>query len=169
MNIHPLFVHFPIAFLTVYAIVEVVRAKKFLALSWLQNTKLVLLLVGVAGAFLALGTGDFGEREFAAARAIINVHETFATITTTIFCVLLVNYLITGIDTIWGTQITSTSFGKVWLYFVKILRVVFSGPVLVMLALAGLLAVTITGALGGAIVYGPDADPVVHFVYTIFF
>jgi hypothetical protein len=34
-------------------------------------------------------------------------------------------------------------------------------------ALAGLAAITITGALGGAIVYGPDVDPAVKFIYSL--
>jgi len=38
-------------------------------------------------------------------------------------------------------------------------------PVAIVLALAGLVAITVTGGLGGAIVYGPDADPFFKLVY----
>lgn len=36
-------------------------------------------------------------------------------------------------------------------------------------AALGLVAITITGGLGASIVYGPDVDPVVHFIYSLFF
>lgn len=169
MNIHPVFVHFPIAFLTIYAIAELFRFKKLKELSWFFPAKFVLLLVGTIGAFFALGTGEFGEAEFSSARAIIHVHEDAATVATTIFCILLASYLIAGIDSKWGTRIATAPYGKVWSAVSGIFRVVFSAPIVVALALAGLVAITVTGALGGAIVYGPDADPVVSFVYSLFF
>lgn len=34
---------------------------------------------------------------------------------------------------------------------------------------AGLLLITLTGALGGIIAYGPDIDPVASFVYRLLF
>ena len=37
----------------------------------------------------------------------------------------------------------------------------------VLVGLAGLALITITGALGGAIVRGPDVDPVARFVYNM--
>ena len=36
-----------------------------------------------------------------------------------------------------------------------------------LLALLGLIAITITGGLGGAIVYGKDVDPIVSFIYKL--
>jgi len=36
-------------------------------------------------------------------------------------------------------------------------------------ALIGAVCLTITGALGGAMVYGPTSDPFVSFIYTLFF
>lgn len=38
-----------------------------------------------------------------------------------------------------------------------------------MLALLGIIAVTITGALGGAISHGANTDPVVQMIYNLFF
>jgi uncharacterized membrane protein len=39
---------------------------------------------------------------------------------------------------------------------------------LIILACCLLAAVTVTGALGAAIVHGQDVDPVVNFIYTLF-
>jgi uncharacterized membrane protein len=47
MNLHPIFVHFPIALLTIYALLEVfipLKVKVFKVCKW-QNTKLYALLV----------------------------------------------------------------------------------------------------------------------------
>jgi len=38
-----------------------------------------------------------------------------------------------------------------------------------LLALLGLVLIIITGGLGAAIVYGPNVDPFVNFIYSIFF
>lgn len=46
--------------------------------------------------------------------------------------------------------------------------VVLSNPLLVLLSLLGLCSLMITGALGGAITYGTDADPIVSIVYKLF-
>ncbi|MFA4887422.1 MAG: hypothetical protein WC595_04365, partial [Candidatus Nanoarchaeia archaeon] len=37
----------------------------------------------------------------------------------------------------------------------------------IILSLIGLMLITITGALGGSIVYGTDTDPVVKLIYKI--
>lgn len=130
---------------------------------------MVLLFVGLVGAFISLGTGEFGEKEFAAMRAVIHVHETVAQITTVIFSALVAYYLVFEISTMWGVKITSTAFAGLWNSLVWLFTKVFSSPVIIILAFAGLIAISITGALGGAIVYGPDADPIIRFVYSLFF
>lgn len=169
MNIHPIFVHFPIAFLTLYAVSEFIRSKKVVTLPGWRYIKLLLLVVGLLGAFLALGTGDFGEKEFISARAIIRVHETFAQITTSIFSALVLYYLVFEVNVRWGAQIASTVYMRLWNIIATIFNKVFSKQVIIALAFLGLITISITGALGGAIVYGPNADPVVHLVYSWFF
>ena len=55
-NIHPLFVHFPIAFLFIYSLIKIVPVKKWLPkVSW-KDIERVLLVVGVLGAFAALSS-----------------------------------------------------------------------------------------------------------------
>ena len=50
----------------------------------------------------------------------------------------------------------------------RFVNAVLQSPFLILMALAGLAAITITGALGGAVVYGPNIDPVVSAVYRFF-
>ena len=40
---------------------------------------------------------------------------------------------------------------------------------MLLIALVGIVVITITGALGGAIVYGPEVDPIVSVIYHLFF
>jgi hypothetical protein len=57
---------------------------------------------------------------------------------------------------------------SVWQVLKKLSTGIGYPAVLVLLALAGLCAVTITGGLGGSMVYGPNADPVVTLIYKLF-
>jgi len=58
------------------------------------------------------------------------------------------------LKTVWGIAAAYGSF-------------VSNPSLIVPLALLGLVSVTITGALGGSLVYGPDADPLVSFLYYV--
>jgi hypothetical protein len=51
----------------------------------------------------------------------------------------------------------------------KIQSIVLNVYIAPLLALLGIIAVTITGALGGAIAHGADTDPVVQMIYSLFF
>jgi len=78
-NIHPLVVHFPIAFLT--------GAALFYFLSWIfrnqtfSNTAFLLLIVGTLAAGPAVGTGLYGGEGVMVSRSVrehlLNTHEKF--------------------------------------------------------------------------------------------
>lgn len=78
-NIHPLVVHFPIAFL--------VGAALFYFLSWIfrnqtfSNTAFLLLFVGTLAAGAAVGTGLYGEEGVMVSRSVrehlLDTHEKF--------------------------------------------------------------------------------------------
>ncbi len=52
---------------------------------------------------------------------------------------------------------------------VKIAKWIINTRVSFILALIGIVGITITGTLGGAMVHGPEVDPFVSFVYHLFF
>ena len=176
MNIHPLFVHFAIGLLVVYSVLEV-SAYMWPALrrqSWLFPMKAFLLFVGVLAAFAALFSGGVAEEllgEGDSRARIIELHDPFAKATTILYLILAAAYLVRIFDVKrWGDRIVGTNsflnsisnFKKRFWYFV------LDTWLLPALALFALIGMTVTGALGAAIVYGPDADPFVSFIYHLF-
>ena len=98
MNIHPLFVHFPIGLLAVYSFLElgtyafpIVRRQ-----AWAFPVKAFLLFAGVLAAFAALGTGGMAEElveGLVPNDFILEVHAPFAAAKTLVYLVLAVAYL----------------------------------------------------------------------------
>jgi uncharacterized membrane protein len=89
---HPKIIHFPIAFLLVYLLLELIGAifKK----DFFSKTAHLFLLFGVLGALAAVLTGNQAEDAFEGwnktTRAIFEIHSTYANITLWYFAALLV-------------------------------------------------------------------------------
>lgn len=174
MNLHPIFVHFPIALLTIYALLEVFMSFKIkvFKVCKLENTKFYALLVNpiwkhikaflvILGAMTAvptLLTGEVAEHRYLGdgnpgvffqsdLGKLIEAHGSAAIVSIIIFSVLALMYLAS--------------------YFEKTKKLFSNTYVRAVLAIVGLLCITITGALGGAISHGPDTDPVVTYVYDL--
>ncbi len=155
-------VHFPIACLTGYAILELVsfivprRREKLLL------TKEILLFVGVAGAWAALQTGEMAagwEPEAVNAPLVLQKHAQAAEMTYSTFGFLAAWYVLKIIVANWRHTAPAG--------LVSFLSNKWAHLLIVLLALFGLMMVTVTGALGGAMVYWPDADPAVSVIYDI--
>lgn len=175
MNIHPLFVHFPIGLLVVYSVLEI-GAYLWPTLrrqTWLFSVKTFLLFVGVLAAFVALITGGIAEDliETSPRAFILAVHSPIAGITTLLYLILASAYLVRIFDRNgWWSRFFAMNkvFSWSWnmkKHFAHLILDMWALPVLALLALVGM---TVTGALGAAIVYGPNADPFVTFIYNLF-
>jgi uncharacterized membrane protein len=163
-NFHPLFVHFPIALLFVYSVVKVLPFKKWFPNGAWKHIERALLLVGVLGAFIALGTGDTAEQVFRPNRALVEMHSTFAAMATWIYVLLLLGELSQVIRAEYGIKIRSGIILEICAFFEKIFcEKTFSK----ILAVAGCVAISVTGLLGGAMVYGTTADPFAGFVIRL--
>lgn len=171
MNIHPIFVHFPIALLTIYAVLEWLRFKKLLNWSPFFYIKLVFVVLGSIASYAALITGGIAEEAFAGTpiAKIVEIHSNWAAYTIGIFSVLAVAYLVRWIEKDYPAAVLKINSNKVsgviWKVLSYLSELVQKPFVLVILSIIGLISVTITGALGGSIVYGNDVDPVVRFIY----
>ena len=88
-NIHPILVHFPIAFFFIYSIVKILPLRKwFPSIAW-KDIERLLLVVGMLGAFAALATGDTAEHLTHRSHAIVEMHSNFAAASVFIYAVIL--------------------------------------------------------------------------------
>lgn len=168
MNIHPIFVHFPIALLSIYAFFEVVRVRSWQKSAWIKPVKTILLSIGVVFAYFSLSTGETAEHLLSddRLRSIVEKHSFFADITTYLFLIPAVAYLFELIlSSSFSIKIPALILRLMKWYSTKIVVT----PIRILCAIVGTITVFIVGALGGAIVYGPATDPVVWFTYNLFF
>jgi hypothetical protein len=159
-NIHPLFVHFPIALLFLYSVIKIIPFKKWFPDSDFKVVEMVLLLFGFLGACMALFTGETAEHIVQPARDLVEMHSFFANISTYIYGTLLVGELSSLVNK--NLSETSQSFiRKISLFLEKVLcNKYFS----ILLSILGLICISTAGLLGGVMVYGLTADPVAPFV-----
>jgi len=176
MNIHPFFVHFPIALLVAYSVIEISGSvwPASRRVAWVSPVKTFLLFAGVLAALGALATGGIAEElvEGVNARAyILEMHSPFAAVTTLLYIILAASYTIRIFDAKgWSNRIVGSNSFLIGILNLKrrlanIILDTWALPVLTLIALIGMV---ITGALGAAVVYSPDIDPIVSFVYHLF-
>jgi uncharacterized membrane protein len=176
MNIHPIFVHFPIALLTIYAMMELLRFKTLKELPYFFYSKAMILIIGALSSSVALQTGEMAQHALGSPelRSLVNMHAWFAGFASYVFAVLAIVYAVSWVNKSEFakkilSKITSINIvNKLWILVSKISEKIIANDLLmIVLAIVGLVTITITGALGGAIVYGPGVDPIVQFVYNL--
>jgi uncharacterized membrane protein len=162
MNFHPLLVHFPVALLTIYALLELAGLSRLGKLSYWFYLKAMFLIIGSLASIPAAIAGLAIKPLFGGAPEVVNLvntHENFAIATIVVFCVLAFSYVLTWIR----RDAPSVRLGALE----QLVQLTQKPPVIVSLAIVGLILVTITGALGGSISYGPNVDPVVSLIYKL--
>lgn len=171
INIHPIFVHFPIALLTLYAIFEIVRLPVLMRQQWWFPVKAAFLFMGFLGGLASFQTGEWAEGAYreTSTMNLVELHSTFAEVTLWVYGVLAAVYLIEWLHRGNVPSRLPDGLQKIWGVLRAIERALFQAPFLILGSVAGLVLITITGALGGAITYGPDIDPVVSIIYHVFF
>jgi hypothetical protein len=171
MNFHPIFVHVPVALLTLYAILELLRFKKLTNWQPFFYIKMAMVFFGTLGTLPSLASGEAIEHEFEAAglRALVETHSAWAVGTTWLFGIITLGYFVTWINraSAFPKATQHTIIAPLWKILTKLSDALIKRNLVIALALVGLLAVTITGALGGAIAYGPDIDPAAQFFYNL--
>ena len=153
MNLHPLLVHFPIALLTFYALFELLRFRKLLSdPNWffIKAAFVILGSVSSAATFLSGYVIKGGFETTPAITRLVETHQAYALATCLVFGLIACVYAM-----------------KIMKRGESFTNMMLKPAVILPLALIGLGLVTITGGLGGAIVYGPDIDPFVKFIYQV--
>ncbi len=164
-NIHPLFVHFPIAFLLLYSILKILPFDKwFLNFSWYQ-IRMVILIAGVIGSFFASSTGEIAEKLTNPNNQILEVHSTLALISVWIYSLLLLSegFFVVNIF------INKITYLKKLSPILKIFEKIITNKLFTkILALLGIITISLTGLFGGIMVYGTSADPLAPIVLKLF-
>ena len=166
MNVHPLLVHFPIAFFITYSVFELIPFKSIKKQPYWFYIKAILVILGVLGAIVAGVAGKLVEHQFPDKRALISIHSTINELASFVFVIIAVAYFISWLK---KSNRELLKFGSLWKIALMWKKIVLETPVIYVLALIGLILISIGGALGGAIAYGPNFDPFTHFVYSLFF
>ncbi len=163
-NIHPIFVHFPIALLVVYSGIKLLPLQRWLpSVSW-KHIERALLFFGILGAFASLSTGETAEYLTRPQQDIVQAHALFANTATWMYGLILIGEILL-LATPWvAARAPSLHIPKVVTFF----RDLLTHPILSKtLAVLGLVTMSITGLLGGVMVYGTSADPVAAIVLKI--
>jgi len=165
MNIHPLFVHFPIGILVLYTALEIFRFSFITNRHSYFEIKTILIIIGTITAYLSASTGDMAEELIKitdpAKIPLVEIHSLYAGLTITIFSLLASAYLIEWCKRNNILEIIT----KIKVLYQMVTIILKLSP---LLAFIGLVTITITGAFGAAIVYGQNVDPVVNFIYRMF-
>lgn len=168
-NLHPLFVHFPIALLFLYSILKVLPTKRLFPLvSWRQIER-ALLVFGVLGAFAALSSGETAEHLTRPDRQLVEAHAFFAAMATWLYGALLAGELLAIINPLIknNLKIRQKKEPMVLGLLVSFEKLLGNQILSVCLAIVALVAIALTGLLGGVMVYGVSADPVAPMVLKL--
>ena len=167
-DVHPIMVHFPIALLTVYALMELLRFRKLTSQAYWFYVKALFAIIGSLATTAALFTGNLAKSNFVPGpqASLVHLHSNFAAVSSYIFALIALLYLLAWL----GKQQyhLKAPWRRIWELKLRTVNYFLGWPVII-IALIGLGCITITGALGGALVYGTNVDPVVSIVYHLFF
>jgi len=163
LNVHPLLVHFPIAFLTGYSLLELARFPLLTRQSFYFYTKATFLFAGVIATGPAILAGLLIQDQFPN-HTLVSLHQNINIAMSIIFFILAVGYLI-----IWINQNPLEYLKHQWWWPIKVrgAHLLIQTPVVFLLTLIGLGLLLVGGALGGIIVYGPNLDPFTSFIANI--
>ncbi|MBY0376675.1 hypothetical protein K2P96_01750 [Patescibacteria group bacterium] len=158
-NIHPIFVHFPIALLFLYSIVAILPLVKWLPkISW-KDIKFFLLVIGFLGALTALYTGDIAKDLVHPNHALVEAHSAFGFYSTCLYGLLLLGELAHFLN---GLNLSMDS--SLRKFSMPIEKFLYDNIFTKFLCLLGFIGITLTGMLGGIIAYGLSADPLAPLV-----
>lgn len=179
MDLHPIIVHIPVAFLSIFSIVEILSLfPKFRHSKTFFFIKFFILLVGFTTTILALMSGEnaFHLNIEAVNKSLVHDHERMADMTRNIYLLIVCIYISIAFFRVeqirnWvALKFNNKTVLRIFEFLSKVGGFFdrYYG-LLILLALVGLVVVSTTGALGGAIIYGTQTkDPFINMVTKYF-
>lgn len=169
MNIHPIIVHFPVAFLFIWSLCEIFPVEKWFSNTNWKSIKNFLVIVGFLGAVVARATGENAEHLLGVSdqnfRNLIETHATFAGASTLLFGIFAIEIVLRFLISRFEIYYSKLGILKNLIDF--ILKALEIKVIRIILAICALIAIFTTGLLGGVIVYGPNLDPLAPYVLKI--
>ncbi len=163
-SIHPILVHFPIALLVLYSGIKILPLKRWFPLVAWTHIERALLLVGVLGAFVSLSSGESAEELTTASRQLVETHAFFASAATWLYGILLAGEVLTLLNPWLLPRLNIQSVSRLFTWFQRVITRPFLSK---WIAFFALIAIALTGLLGGVMVYGVTADPIAPFVLKL--
>lgn len=164
-NLHPIFVHFPIAFLILYSLIVLLPLQKWFPKITFKITQNILLFTGTVGIFLAKATGETAQEIVKPDNNIVEMHELFANITTWFYVLLVVITFLPFIISF--LQKKCIRFKKIISLLQRVHSFLNKNLIIKTSAFLGVISLFITGLLGGVMVYGLSVDPIAPFILKI--
>jgi uncharacterized membrane protein len=94
MNVHPLLVHFPIAFFITYSVFELIPLKLVKKQAYWFYIKAILVICGVLGAIVAGIAGKLAEASYPGLKQLINVHSSINELASAVFVLIAFAYIV---------------------------------------------------------------------------
>lgn len=127
-------------------------------------------MVGLVTATLASQFGETAESLHGLqGNKLVELHSSFADLSTIIFAFIAFAYIVAWIEkTGFVFRFQKKFIITIWKLFKRISDFILNPSISVSLAILGLIAISITGGLGGVIVFGRDFDPLMNPILNFF-
>lgn len=152
-DIHPLVVHFPIAFLVTYSFFEFISIRKLQEKSYWFYVKAILVLIGTLSAIVTFISSRFSY-QFTSLNTLVSLYDRFFGATIGFFGVVSLLYLLA-----WFGKDRQVIFSS---------KLLFNRGAMVPISIVGFFIIAIAGGIAGAMVYGTHYDPLMSPVFKYF-
>lgn len=170
-NLHPIFVHFPIALLSLYSFFEFISFGSLRRNQTWIIIKAMLVCLGGISLLVVRQLGSVAKHEITNPDVLrlVRAHEQYANYSTAVFGIIATFYVLVFVKLVLNYYRLPVSLRGLFSFLFVIQDWYINSYTAKAMALLGLALLTIAGALGGSIIYSPTIDPFTNFIYKTFF